>query len=107
MTIMTISSSGQPCSGGSGRFHATVSGRVQGVGYRDFVSSAASRLGCSGYVRNMADRRTVEVVAEGACDSLRQLLAALHRGPIGASVQRVTVVWDRPSGEFDRFTVRV
>ncbi len=100
-------SSGPSCRGESGRFHATISGRVQGVGYRDFVSATAARLGCTGFVRNLVDRRTVEVVAEGAPDSLRDLIAALRRGPVGARVERVAVLWDRPSGEFDRFTIRV
>lgn len=104
---MTTASSGQPCAGEPGRLHAVVVGRVQGVGYREFASSTARRLGCFGFVRNLADRRSVEVVAEGACARLEELLVALGHGPPGARVERVTVAWEHAVGEFDQFTVRV
>ena len=45
--------------------HAIVSGRVQGVFFRAFVSEHAEELGLTGYVRNLRDREAVEVWAEG------------------------------------------
>jgi acylphosphatase len=57
-----------------------VRGRVQGVGYRDFVYMRAHFLGLRGYVRNLPDMRSVEVVAEGERDSLEQLLDYLREG---------------------------
>ena len=53
---------------------AVVRGRVQGVGYRDFVYMRARFLGLCGYVRNLPGMRSVEVVAEGERESLEQLL---------------------------------
>ena len=46
------------------RVHVVVSGRVQGVFYRDTLRRRADELGVSGWVRNMADGR-VEAVFEG------------------------------------------
>lgn len=66
-----------------------VSGDVQGVGYRYFAERAAAECGITGYVRNLRDGR-VEVYAVGKADSLASLRQRLERGPIGASVEKVT-----------------
>jgi acylphosphatase len=75
------------------RIHATVRGEVQMVGFRYFVVRQAEALGLAGWVHNGADGRTVEVVAEGAEDRLRQLVAALHEGPRRAVVDAVDADW--------------
>lgn len=62
-----------------------VRGRVQGVGYRWFVSREADRLGLRGYARNLPDG-TVEVVAQGPDQSLQTLERALEKGPSFARV---------------------
>ncbi|SOD93008.1 acylphosphatase [Blastococcus haudaquaticus] len=58
------------------RVVAHVSGHVQGVGYRWFVSGLARRAGLTGYARNLSDRR-VEVALEGEDDAVSAVLAAL------------------------------
>lgn len=88
------------------RLHATVHGRVQGVGFRFFVVEQASALGVTGWVRNRREG-TVEVMAEGPRPALEQLLAALHRGPTSAWVQQVDAEWLPATGEFRRFRVRM
>jgi acylphosphatase len=65
--------------------HVAVRGRVQGVGFRWFVRETARTLGLSGWVRNRPDG-SVEVAASGESHAVDLLLAALHRGPPGASV---------------------
>lgn len=65
-----------------------VSGLVQGVGYRYFVYRQAVHLGLRGFVRNQPDG-SVEVVAEGTPDALRELEDLLRRGPTHAQVTRV------------------
>jgi len=65
-----------------------VSGTVQGVGYRYFAQRMATRLGVSGYTRNLSDGR-VEVYAIATAESLAALRAALERGPQSASVSQV------------------
>ena len=67
---------------------ARVEGMVQGVGFRYSTLHQARRLGLRGYVRNLWDG-TVEVVAEGQEEQLRQLERWLHHGPPGAIVRRV------------------
>jgi len=65
-----------------------VQGRVQGVGYRYFVRRQAEALGVTGYARNRPDG-TVEVVAEGGDETLRDFEARLREGPDFASVRGV------------------
>ena len=48
------------------RLSATITGRVQGVGFRWWVRSFADRMGLTGWVMNGADERSVQLVAEGA-----------------------------------------
>jgi acylphosphatase len=90
----------------TGRLEARVRGRVQGVGFRDFVQSEATLLGLAGYVRNASGGRAVEVVAEGPRSDLERLLAALRRGPPMAYVEGVDASWGPAGGEFAGFAVR-
>ena len=77
--------------------HCIVSGRVQGVMYRDFVKRFARRLGLAGYVRNLAGG-TVEVLAQGSKDDLENLLARVRIGSLLSRVDDVRVEW-RPATE--------
>jgi acylphosphatase len=65
-----------------------VSGRVQGVGFRNYVENVAEKIGVSGYVRNRRDGR-VEVFAMGSPEELKQLRVALERGPMMSRVDGV------------------
>jgi len=58
----------------------TVSGRVQGVGFRWYVLKRAQELGVSGWVRNLPDGR-VEAAASGDPEQLQAFEDALRRGP--------------------------
>ncbi len=68
--------------------HAIAEGHVQGVGYRWFVQKIATKLGITGYVRNLPDG-TVELEAEGDTESLNTLIREMKKGPIGAHVHAV------------------
>ena len=84
-------------------FTGTISGRVQGVGFRYFVARAARGLGLSGYVRNLPDS-AVEVAAAGDRAALESLAALLEEGPPGAVVESVELDWSSPpevTGSFD------
>lgn len=65
-----------------------ISGRVQGVGYRDATRRQARTLALQGNVRNLPDGR-VEVLAWGPPSALAQLESWLWRGPIFARVDAV------------------
>jgi acylphosphatase len=65
-----------------------VRGRVQGVGFRDFVQREASALGLTGYVRNLDDGQ-VEAVACGTPAQLAEFAGRLHRGPRWSDVRGV------------------
>jgi len=69
--------------------HLEIAGRVQGVGFRWFVRQTARRLRIDGWAANTA-RGTVEVVAKGEPEALKQLEAAVSQGPSGAIVKSVT-----------------
>jgi acylphosphatase len=84
---------------------AVVRGRVQGVNFRDFVCTRARFLRLNGYVRNLADGRSVEVVAEGERTDLEQLLEYLHEGPGTALVHGVDVEWGEASGRYQDFGI--
>jgi len=87
------------------RLHAFIDGRVQGVGFRYFVSDLALAMQFTGWVRNTYDGR-VEVTAEGERAKLEKLLEALHRGPHSAVVIQVDYDWLPATGEFASFSVR-
>jgi acylphosphatase len=68
--------------------HVTVSGTVQGVGFRWFVREKARRWGLTGWVQNRPDG-TVELAASGAQESLDGFLRDVWTGPAGAIVAEV------------------
>jgi len=69
-------------------YRFTVSGLVQGVGYRYSAVAQARRLGLSGWIGNRADG-AVEGIASGAQDQLERFRAWLQRGPPAARVEGV------------------
>ncbi len=92
-----------PGAGGSS-FHAVVTGRVQGVGFRYSAVRQARALGLTGTVSNRYDG-SVEVEAEGPLRALERFLEWLHRGPPGAHVRAVDVQWREVTGRFADFDV--
>ena len=68
--------------------HVEVTGRVQGVGFREFTRMIAQRLGIAGWVRNRDDG-AVELAAAGNPSQIETLLAAVRRGPAGGNVHEV------------------
>ena len=68
----------------------TISGRVQGVGYRDWTITTAQRLGLTGWVRNRGDG-AVEALVVGEEDAVGQMIEACRRGPPLARVDQIDV----------------
>lgn len=65
-----------------------VTGRVQGVSYRDWVVRTAQRTGLTGWVRNLRDGR-VEILASGDEEALAALIEGCRDGPALARVDHV------------------
>lgn len=81
-----------------------VRGRVQGVFFRASTQREAKRLGLTGWVKNRGDG-SVEVLAEGEEEGLRELIAWAGHGPSASRVERVDVRWRGFSGEFSDFRI--
>jgi acylphosphatase len=82
-----------------------VEGRVQGVGYRNYVQRKAAQLGLFGYVMNLKDGR-VRVRVEGYRESIEELARELAKGPPLARVETLGVTWRPATGRFSSFGVR-
>jgi acylphosphatase len=79
------------------RRRVQVTGRVQGVWFRESCREVADRLGVAGSVRNRADG-SVEVIAEGPPQEVQALLTWCRQGPPAAEVNGVEVTEERPEG---------
>ncbi len=86
------------------RVHGFVSGRVQGVWYREACRSRAEAHGVAGWVRNLDDGR-VEVVLEGERTAVDAVAAWCRTGPARARVDTVEMAEERP-GSLRGFAVR-
>ena len=86
------------------RKRVVVSGRVQGVWFRESCRQEADAHRVAGWVRNCADGK-VEAVFEGPPDAVEALVGWCSIGPIRARVVRVEVVDELPKGE-SGFSVR-
>lgn len=84
--------------------HAFISGKVQGVWYRDATQKEADRQGVHGWVRNLEDGR-VEAVFEGPIDAVDRMVAWCHDGSPNAHVADVQTDQGPATGEFQDFRI--
>ena len=68
----------------------SITGRVQGVGYRDWAVATGQRLGLSGWVRNRTDG-SVEALVIGEDEVVGRMIEACRRGPALARVDAVDI----------------
>jgi acylphosphatase len=87
------------------RCHVLVSGRVQGVFFRQGTSEKAKALGLKGWVRNTEDGR-VEAVFEGEREKIEKILEWMKVGPPLARVDGLEIKWEDFKGEFEDFEIR-
>jgi len=80
-----------------------VSGRVQGVFFRESMRLEAVRLGVSGWVCNRADG-TVEAIVQGEAAAVDAIVRWAHRGPEHALVARVEI--SGATGDYSGFVKR-
>jgi acylphosphatase len=86
------------------RIHLIIRGRVQGVYFRAATQREARRLGLTGWVKNRNDG-SVEMLAEGEEDSIRDLASWASHGPTAARVENVDTRWRGYTGEFHEFAI--
>jgi acylphosphatase len=79
------------------RKRVVVSGRVQGVFFRDTVRRRARASGVAGWARNLPDG-TVEAVFEADPAVVDQMVRFCRAGPGRADVTSVEVIDEEPEG---------
>jgi acylphosphatase len=82
----------------------TVSGHVQGVGYRFFAQRAAASHQVVGYIRNLRNGN-VEALVEGPAESVEAFKHDLATGPSFAEVDNVEEVSLEPTGLYSTFRI--
>jgi len=87
------------------RAHIFVSGRVHGVFFRTETQEKARELGLTGWVKNLPDGR-VEAVFEGERAKVEEMVKWARKGPPGAIVNDLNVVWEEYRDEFTNFEIR-
>ena len=87
------------------RAHVRVTGRVQGVFFRDTARRQAERLGLVGWVRNSPDG-AVEAVFEGPQEGVREMVGWCEQGPPEAAVENVAADYEAPRDDLAGFEVR-
>jgi acylphosphatase len=90
---------------GASQLHATVDGRVQGVGFRAFTQKVALLHELTGWVRNRWNG-TVEILAEGETSNLEEFLKKIQRGPFPGTTKKVSASWHEATGKYIRFRIR-
>lgn len=86
------------------RVTVTISGKVQGVGYRFFALDSALEHDVKGLVKNMGKDR-VYLEAEGEIDRLKEFLKICKQGPEGARVQNFDYESTEELKNFEDFTI--
>ena len=87
------------------RCHVFVSGRVQGVCFRESARIKAERLKITGWVRNLDDGR-VEAVFEGEKEDVEKMIKWAKIGPLFAKVDNLEAEEQKYQAEFKRFEVK-
>ncbi len=87
------------------RARVSISGKVQGVFFRDSTREKAEGLGLAGWVTNRPDGR-VEALFEGPSDRVREMVEWCEHGPSQASVENVAADFEEARGDLEGFEVK-
>lgn len=87
------------------QFHIIVSGKVQGVYFRDNTLKKATSLGLKGYVKNLEDG-TVEAIAQGSQEKLDKLIDFFQTSPGSSDVVSINIKNTDPIKRYDDFKVK-
>jgi len=87
------------------RFHLLISGRVQGVLFRQGARAKALELGLTGFAKNLLDGK-VEIIVEGTKEKVKEFIEWTNKGPGLARVDNAEMAEEEYTGEFEGFVVR-
>jgi acylphosphatase len=87
------------------RVHIFISGRVQGVFFRQETKERAEELGVFGWIKNLPDGQ-VEAVFEGEKDKVEQIIKWAQKGPSLAKVNGLDLTWEDFKDEFKKFEIK-
>ena len=87
------------------RIHIFVTGRVQGVFFRQSTRVIAIKNNVNGWVRNLDDGR-VEIVAEGETQNIDNFVIWCKTGPANSRVDEFELIEEICNKEFEIFEVR-
>jgi len=87
------------------RARIIISGRVQGVLFRDSMKRQARKIGVFGWVRNIKSWK-VEAIIEGDEIKVLKLIDWAHKGPLLAKVDNIDIFWEDYKKEFDDFIIK-
>jgi acylphosphatase len=87
------------------RAHLLIRGRVQGVGFRWFVTDIATAFGLAGWTKNLFDGR-VETIFEGKREAIEAAIERCADGPRSAVVSAIYVNWDEKPEDIAGFGIR-
>jgi acylphosphatase len=86
------------------RVHVWITGRVQGVFFRAYARDTAQLLGITGWIRNLPGG-TVEAVFEGDANKVEKMMEWCYEGSPLSRVDRVEVLDEHYTGDFDIFMI--
>jgi acylphosphatase len=88
----------------SKRVHLLISGRVQGVYFRQGMVQTAEKNNVLGWVRNLPDD-SVEAILEGNDSNIDAVIEWARFGPAGAVVDELKIIEENYIGEFSEFEI--
>jgi len=86
------------------RAHIIVSGRVQGVFFRQNTKRQAQTRGVFGWIQNTPDGN-VEAVFEGEEAAVKEVVDYCRHGPSFAKVENIQIDYEDFKGEFSDFKI--
>lgn len=86
-------------------YEITVSGRVQGVGFRYYTVHRAKELGVLGWVRNQADN-SVLIMAQADDETIQTFIDFLYIGPARSRIDHISKAKMNSLCDFDNFSVK-
>lgn len=87
------------------RVHLLITGKVQGVYFRQTMMETAEKNNVFGWVRNLQDDK-VEAVLEGNDSNVDAVVEWAQFGPAGAVVRKLKIAEENYAGEFSDFEIR-